>query len=106
MRAAMDEPPKQMPDFSGLPEEARQLVFVIVDMLEEQLHMRDSAIQVVQQIPGWQEKYQAAFDNPLRAEHTRQLLVPLRKLLEAMFRGEANEKVLDDIHAIMSRLPS
>lgn len=88
------------------PELVRKFALWLVHLFEDSCHMRDSALQVIQSIPDWQQRYREALDNPLRQQHTHELVDPLRTVVDALFRGEVTDALLDGMRAKMSKLPN
>lgn len=68
------------------------IVAFLLDELEKSLHMRDSALQIAQELPGWEEKYQAALQDSLRKHYTQENFAPMRKLLDAFVQGTMDDE--------------
>lgn len=62
------------------------------------LHNMDSLLQVVQSVPDWTIKYQQAFDNPLRRQHTQEKVDSLLRVGNEILQSQG------DVEELCSRL--
>lgn len=93
-------------DISGDPEALRKIALLVVDMMENTCHMKDSALVALQEYPDWRKHYDEAMASPLRQQHTHELMQNLRTLIDALCSGQATYELLDELAARLSKLPN
>ncbi len=79
------------------------IVAFLLDELEKSFHNADSALQVLQELPDWQEKLQSALSDRLRIRYTQERFAPMRRLLDAFALGTIGDeeflKLMSDLRA-------
>lgn len=84
----------------------REIIAFFVGVFEDTIHMRDSALQVIQQLPDWEQQFEAARGDPLRIHHTNEFLAPVKDFFDAFLQGKASAELLDALRERMHKLPN
>jgi septation ring formation regulator EzrA len=70
------------------------LIAFLLSGWEKAVHNSDSLLQVVQLIPDWKSKYDAAQANSLRQQHTQERIDELRNLCSEILKSQGDREEL------------
>lgn len=83
-----------MPDKIDDEDKLHALITILFEGWAQALHKMDSLELAGQSVPNFRTKYQEAFDNPLRQQHTQERIERLRELCEQIANTEIDVEEL------------
>lgn len=92
-----------MPDDS---EHLKQIILALLDLLEGTYRNLDSAIQVAMRVHDWKSLYMEALDNELLAQHSIDVIAPLRLAVEATLEGRESEVAVAEALQRLKKRPN
>jgi hypothetical protein len=84
----------------------RALVGYLFNAWEEAIHSRDSALQALQVVPEWKNRYQEALANPDRVQYTTGKFAVAQSLFQSVLDGTVTRSQIESILELFSKRPN